>query len=103
MTRKPTHPGNVFLEDVLKPLHITITDAAHMLGVSRNALSEFVNEKAALSPEMAIRIAKATNTSVESWMNMQQKLTLWEAEQHAPANVIPFPIGNGADSLALQM
>lgn len=103
MTRKPTHPGNVFLEDVLKPLHITITDAAHMLGVSRKALSEFVNEKAALSPEMAIRISKATNTSVESWMNMQQKLTLWEAEQHAPTNVIPFPIKKEADSLALQM
>ena len=62
-----------------------------------------MNEKAALSPEMAIRIAKATNTSVESWMNMQQKLTLWEAEQHAPTNVIPFPLRKDADSLALQM
>ncbi len=92
MTRKPTHPGNVFLEDVMKPRNLTVTEAARLLGVSRKALSEFVNEKAALSPEMAIRISKATGTSVESWMNMQQKLTLWQAMQNEPDNVIPFPL-----------
>ena len=92
MTRKPTHPGNVFLEDVMKPRNLTVTEAARLLGVSRKALSEFVNEKAALSPEMAIRISKATGTSVESWMNMQQKLTLWQAIQNEPDNVIPFPL-----------
>ena len=55
--RKPTHPGTVFLEDVIKPLGLTITEAARMLGVSRKTLSEFVHEKAMLSPEMALRIA----------------------------------------------
>ena len=45
MTRKPTHPGTVFLEDVMKPLHLSVTVAAQKLGVSRKALSEFVNEK----------------------------------------------------------
>lgn len=90
MKRKPTHPGAVFREDVMKPLKLSVTDTANMLGVSRKALSEFVNEKASLSPQMAIRIAKATNTSVESWMNMQQKLTLWNAMQDEPVNVIPF-------------
>ncbi len=103
MTRKPTHPGTVLLEDVMKPLRLTITDAAQMLGVSRKALSEFVNEKAMLSPEMAIRIAKATNTSVESWMNMQQKLTIWEAEQKAPSNIIPFLSRQIDTDVALQM
>ncbi len=92
MKRKPTHPGFVFFEDVMKPLSLTVTEAAKMLGVSRKELSEFVNEKASLSPEMALRISKATNTSVESWMNMQQKLTLWNAYQHEPNNVIPFPM-----------
>ncbi|MCR5604879.1 MAG: HigA family addiction module antidote protein [Lachnospiraceae bacterium] len=92
MARKPTHPGSVFLEDVMKPLGINVTEAAHMLGVSRKALSEFINEKSSLSPEMALRISKATNTSVESWMNMQQKLTLWNARMHEPTNVIPFPV-----------
>ena len=103
ISRKPTHPGVVLLEDVIKPLGLTITDAARMLGVSRKALSEFVNEKAMLSPDMAIRIAKATNTSPESWMNMQQKLTLWEAEQHLPKNVIPFPSVRSEEAAALQM
>ena len=92
MTRKPTHPGAVFREDIMKPLNMTVTETADMLGVSRKTLSLFVNEKASLSPEMAIRISKATNTSVESWMNMQQKLTLWYAKMHEPQNVVPFPL-----------
>lgn len=87
MTRKPTHPGEVFLKDVLAPLGIPITDAAKMLGVTRKTLSEFVNEKSALSPEMALRIARATSTSPESWMAMQMRLTLWLAMQHEPENV----------------
>ena len=91
MRRKHTHPGNVFLEDVLKPLNLSITEAARMLGISRKALSEFVHEKVSMSPEMAIRISRATGTSVESWMNMQQNLTIWEAEQNIVNNVITFP------------
>jgi addiction module HigA family antidote len=75
----------------MKPLNLSVTEAARRLGVSRKALSEFVNEKASLSPEMALRISKATNTSAESWMNMQLKLSLWTAQQHEPSNVIPFP------------
>lgn len=62
-------------------------DAILLLDVTRKTLSEFVNEKSSLSPEMAIRIAKATNTSPESWMAMQMKLTLWLAMQKEPVNV----------------
>ena len=90
ITRKPTHPGEVLLEDVVKPLGLTVTEAAKNLGVSRKTLSELVNQKAALSPEMALRIAKATNTSPESWLNMQTKLNLWNALQHEPENVSEF-------------
>ena len=91
ISRKPTHPGEVLLEDVIKPLGLTITDSAKKLGVSRKTLSEFVNQKASLSPEMALRIAKATQTSAESWINMQAKLDLWQASQHEPTNVTAFP------------
>lgn len=91
MTRRPTHPGELFREEVMNPLGLTVTDAASMLGISRKALSEFINEKTSLSPEMALRISKATNTTAESWLNMQTKLTLWEARQKEPMNVIPFP------------
>ena len=101
--RKPTHPGTVFLEDVIKPIGLTITEAARMLGVSRKTLSEFVHEKAMLSPEMALRIAKATNTTPESWMDMQQKLTLWEAEQHLPENVISFPSLQAEEDAVMRM
>jgi len=90
ITRKPTHPGEVLLEEVIKPLGLTVTEAAKNLGVSRKTLSELVNQKAALSPEMALRIAKATNTSPESWLNMQTKLNLWNALQHEPENVSEF-------------
>jgi addiction module HigA family antidote len=88
--RKPVHPGNILKEDVLLPLGLTVTEAAADLGVSRKALSELINERAALSPDMAIRIAKATNTSPESWLNMQTTLDLWKSEQKV-FQVIPFP------------
>lgn len=82
--RKPTHPGLVLKHDVLKPLNLTVTEAARRLGVTRKTLSELINCRAALSPEMAIRISKATGTTPESWLNMQAKLDLWLAQQHAP-------------------
>ena len=88
MTRKPTHPGAVLREDVMAPLGISVTETAKRLGVSRKQLSLFINEKASLSPEMAIRIAEATGTSVESWMAMQTKLSIWEASQDKPKNVV---------------
>ncbi|QEN06370.1 addiction module antidote protein, HigA family [Thiospirochaeta perfilievii] len=91
MMRKPTHPGTVLKEDVILPLGLTITEAATDLGVSRKALSELLNEHTSLSPEMAIRIARATNTTPESWLNMQNKVDLWKAEQKDP-KVIPFPV-----------
>ncbi len=88
--RKPVHPGTIVKEDVLLPLGLTVTEAAVALGVSRKALSELINEKASLSPDMAIRIAKATNTSPESWLHMQSTLDLWRSEQK-DFQVIPFP------------
>ena len=87
MTRKPVHPGAVFREDVLEPLHMSVTDAAELLGVSRKPLSEFMNEKSVLGPETALRIAKATNTTAESWLAMQEKLTLWTARQNEENHV----------------
>ena len=53
--RRPTHPGEVLLEDVIKPLGITITEAAKDVGVSRKTLSEIVNGRCAVSPEIALR------------------------------------------------
>lgn len=82
LQRKPTHPGEVLREDVIKPLGLTVTEAAKRLGVTRKTLSALINCKASLSPEMAIKIAKATETTPESWFNMQSKLDLWKASRH---------------------
>ena len=91
IAREPTHPGEILLEDVIKPLGLSITEAAENLGVTRKTLSEFVNKKSSLSPQMALRIAEATNTSPESWLNMQTKLDLWNAMRKKPENVSVFP------------
>jgi addiction module HigA family antidote len=91
MKRKPTHPGLVLLKDVILPLGLTIGEAAKDLGVTRKTLSLLVNGKSSVSPKMAIRIAKATRTSPESWLNMQLKLDLWNAVQNEPKNVKIFP------------
>ena len=82
--RKPTHPGEILYEDVIKVIGLTITEAAKRLGVTRKTLSLLLNCKASLSPEMAIRIGKATNTTPESWLFMQAKLDLWYANQRIP-------------------
>jgi addiction module HigA family antidote len=89
--RKPTHPGEVLLEDVIRPLGLSIAEAAKDLGVSRKALYELINGKTSLSPQMAVRIGEATNTSPESWLNMQLKLDLWKAMKNRPANITSFP------------
>lgn len=82
--RKPTHPGEILREDILKPLDLTVTEAARRLGVTRKTLSALINCRASMSPEMAVRVARATKTSPESWLYMQAKLDLWIAEQKPP-------------------
>jgi addiction module HigA family antidote len=77
----PPHPGSVIKKLCLEPLGITVTDAATALGVSRKTLSSIINEKAGISPEMAVRLSIAFNTSSESWMNQQSQYDLWQAEQ----------------------
>jgi addiction module HigA family antidote len=79
--RRPTHPGQVLWADVIEPLGLTVTEAAAKLGVARKTLSALINGRASLSPEMAVRIAQATRTSAESWLMMQTRLDLWEAQQ----------------------
>jgi addiction module HigA family antidote len=83
MQRKPTHPGEILREDVLIPLRLTVTEAAKRLKVSRKALSTLLNCKSSLTPEMAVRIGKATKTTPESWLYMQAKYDLWDADKNA--------------------
>jgi addiction module HigA family antidote len=78
----PPHPGEVIRELCLEPLGLSVTAAAKGLGVSRKTLSALLNGRAGVSPEMAIRLSIAFDTSAESWLNQQSQYDLWRAEQH---------------------
>ena len=78
----PPHPGEVFRDLCLEPLGISVTDAAEALGVSRKTLSSILNGRSGISPEMAIRLGKAFDTTPESWLKQQMQYDLFKAEQH---------------------
>ena len=69
--KNPPHPGAVVLRQCIEPLGLTITQAAASLGVTRTTLSELVNEKRGISPEMAVRLSKVFGGSAESWLVQQ--------------------------------
>jgi antitoxin HigA-1 len=77
----PPHPGEIIKELCLEPLDLTVTRAAEALGVSRKTLSAILNGHAGISPEMAIRLSIAFDTSAESWLNQQLQYDLWRARQ----------------------
>lgn len=77
MTMKnPPHPGGVVLRECIEPLGLTITGAAEALGVTRNTLSELVNGKRGISPEMAVRLAKVFGGKEEGWLVQQAQYDL---------------------------
>jgi addiction module HigA family antidote len=78
----PPHPGEILRELCLKPLGLTVTQAAAALGVSRKTLSGILNGRAGISPEMAVRLSLAFTTTAESWMNQQVQYDLWHAERN---------------------
>ena len=81
LMHNPPHPGEIIRELCLEPLGISVTAAAKSLGVSRKTLSSILNGRAGVSPEMAIRLSIAFDTSAESWLNQQSLFDLWQAEQ----------------------
>ena len=81
MMHNPPHPGEVLRELCLEPLGVTVTAAARSLGVSRKAFSELLNGKSGISPEMAVRLSIAFDTTPESWLTQQMHYDLWRAEQ----------------------
>ncbi|OQP44299.1 addiction module antidote protein, HigA family [Niastella koreensis] len=75
----PIHPGQILKEMYLEPLGLSQGDAAANLGITRKTLSQLINEHQGISAEMALRLAKAFNTTPELWMNMQWTFDLWNA------------------------
>jgi antitoxin HigA-1 len=81
----PPHPGEILSGLWLEPLDLSITHAAEGLDVSRETLSEIVNGRAAISPEIAIRLERASGKSAESWLAHQAAFDLWQADQKRDA------------------
>ncbi len=78
---RPTHPGAILREDVLPALKMTQKEFANWIGVSRLTVSEILNEKRTITPDMAMRLGKALGNGPQIWLRMQQTLDLWELAQ----------------------
>ena len=75
----PPHPGGIVRRQCLEPLGLSVTATAECLGVSRQSLSELVNERGGVSVDMAIRLSKAFGSTPETWLGMQMAYDLWQA------------------------
>ena len=77
----PPHPGGIVKRQCLEPLGLSVTAAAQHLHVSRQSLSELVNERAGVSVDMAIRLTKAFGSTPETWLGLQMAYDLWQARR----------------------
>lgn len=93
MKRQPTHPGKIIKEDYLLPLSISIKDMASTLGISRKTLSKIINERGSITPEMALRLSRAFETTPDLWLNLQKNYDLWQAKHSSNSwkTVKPLP------------
>ena len=79
----PPHPGEIVRHECLKPLGLTVTRAAEGLGVTRQTLSDLVNERSRVSAEMAVRLSKAFGSKPETWLRSQMAYDLWQVRHRA--------------------
>ncbi len=89
--KNPAHPGGFIKHEIIEPLELTVTAAAKALGVTRAALSTLLNERAHLSPEMALRIEKAFGVSMDTLMRMQNSYDIAQTrKREGDIKVAPF-------------
>ena len=84
---RPTHPGEMLREDFLPDFGLTVASLAEAVGVSRQTINELLRERRAVSPEMALRLARLFGNSAEFWLNAQRAVDLWVAAQTIKADV----------------
>ncbi len=77
--RAPTHPGEILRHHYMIPLSLSVSGLARVLGVSRKTVSKIVNERGAITADMALRLSRAFDTTPELWLNLQQNHDLWLA------------------------
>jgi addiction module HigA family antidote len=89
----PPHPGGIVRRQCLEPLGLSVTRAAEGLGITRQTLSDLVNEHAGMSIDMAIRLSKAFGSTPETWLGMQMAYDLWQARDRVEQiTVEPFEV-----------
>ncbi len=79
--REPTHPGEILLEEFLKPMHLSQAKLANVLQVSYQRVNELVNKKRGVTPSSALRLAKVFNISEDFWLNLQLRFDLYHAKK----------------------
>ena len=84
----PVHPGEILREDYIKERNLTVTEVAKGLGVARANLSAIVNERAGISPELAVKLSEAFGNTAQFWVNLQKNYELWNAEKKVNRSVI---------------
>ena len=77
--RQPAHPGRILRNQHLDPLSMTITELSNVLEVSRKTVSKIINERGSITPDMALRLSRAFDTSPDLWLNLQKNYDLWHA------------------------
>ena len=90
MMKFPPHPGELLREDVLQPLGLSVTEAAGRLGMSRVALSRVLHGRAAVSPDLALRLERAGASTARAWLSMQANFDLAQAMRRDQPNVQPL-------------
>ena len=85
--RRPTHPGEMLREDFLPDFGLTVASLAEAIRVSRQSVNELLRERRALSPDMALRLARFFGNSAEFWLNAQRAVDLWDAAQSLKAEM----------------
>jgi addiction module HigA family antidote len=89
MMKNPPHPGGVLRRQVIEPLALTVTEASKVLRVSRPTISNLLNERVALSPEMAVRFEKAFGVDMETILGLQHAYDVALARKGANAIAVP--------------
>jgi addiction module HigA family antidote len=90
MMHNPPHPGEVLRDEIIAALGLSVTEAASRLAMSRVALSRVLNGKAAISPDLAVRLEQAGASTARAWLAMQVNHDLWRAKQHKQPPVRPL-------------
>ncbi len=85
--RRPTHPGEMLREDFLPDYELSVSDMAKAVGVSRQSINELLRERRAVSPEMALRLARLFGNSPEFWLNAQRAIDLWDTAETVKEDV----------------